>query len=151
MRVEFEGSLSPAADLLAFAFALGVTAALSLSLGQIVEEHPEESDPISWEDLEGLRSWPGFDPDGDGLLQNVKVSDLDLHKSPPVIGLEGKVVVELSSDLINASYIFEEGCFKGPSGPIAPASPVHGIAVITEEGGRTAPGELRAFLWGAGP
>lgn len=143
MGNECVGSLAPQADLLGFAVAIVLSASMGLLLteGYGTDERCGTM-TVSTEDVRAILEWPGFDPDGDGVLSP---PGSGLGPSLPVTNTRGDLVAVLSKEGWEGAYLFRDGSFEGDAQGLSPASLVRSVNVMIMREGSAGPGTLSIF------
>ncbi|MGA1865856.1 MAG: hypothetical protein ACMUFK_00145 [Thermoplasmatota archaeon] len=147
MRIGDVGAVSCAGDLLAFSLAIVIVLSLIYGVGTMEGDGPEK-DPVDWVFVLGsIRTWRGFDPDGDGILEMEAISSLDSFKSCP-FPLSGEVTVAFRSVSFFLSFHFSQGFLDSSVGMAEHRSIVHGCTVLIDNGAVMFPCVMEVSIYG---
>ncbi|MBN1389481.1 MAG: hypothetical protein JXA22_02450 [Candidatus Thermoplasmatota archaeon] len=132
MRIGDVGAVSHIGDLLAFSLAVVIVLSLTYGIGMM--ENDPAGETVDWVHvLSSIRTWKGFDPDGDGILETCttfSTEDIQSTSFP----LEGRVLVTFRSETFLIGFHFVDGEFERSKGAPQHDSMVHGCTVLVEDG-----------------
>ncbi|MBN1540413.1 MAG: hypothetical protein JW939_09735 [Candidatus Thermoplasmatota archaeon] len=147
MRIGDVGAVSHAGDLLAFSLAVVIVLSLIYGVGTIGSDEPDEG-PVDWVFVLGsIRTWKGFDPDGDGILEMEAISCLDSIKRCP-FPLNGDVTVFFRSVSISLGFHFSQGSLDSSVEMAEHRSIVHGCTVLIDNDDVVIPCIMEVSIYG---
>lgn len=144
MRIGDVGSVSPAGDLLAFGLAVLIVVGLGSGLYDARDPRPEDA-VISGRELDSIRSWVGFDPDGDGDVDALSVISLvERGVSGEPLPCRGDLIVGVEWGTVEHHLLFRDGIMEAVEGDAAGSGVRHSLTVVVDLGSGTTPGRI----WG---
>jgi hypothetical protein len=136
MRAGERGSISPTGDLIAFSIAIAIVLSLTWALRSMA---PEEagSDRLTPGTISFFLSWPVWDMDGDGVLEESSIEGTGANLTVP---LDGSYLVNIEFSGKGYDFLFEHG--RTMDMREVRIGITHSTAVLVASNGRTVPGSM---------